>query len=120
MFVLYENLAAAAAWLGHVRSEALGIVPAAILEVSQAMQAHTTDSQRFLQAVLLHMLLSSWPLLLIVAGTLLSRDKVTCGPSPETRDRSLRPRFGRCLRRNTSYPIHTPVAVQMFSRVAKN
>ncbi len=26
MFVLYENLAAAAAWLRHVRSEALGVV----------------------------------------------------------------------------------------------
>jgi hypothetical protein len=104
MFVLYENLAAAAAWLRHVRSEALGVVPAAILEVSQEMQAYTTDSQRFLQALLRHMVLSSWPLLLIVAGTVLSRNKVTDNRSPETRDRRGRPRFGRCLGRRTSYP----------------
>lgn len=75
MFALYENLAAAAAWLSHVRSEALGVVPAVILELSQGLQA--TDSQRFLQALLRHMMLSSWPLLLIVVGTVLSRDKIT-------------------------------------------
>jgi hypothetical protein len=77
MFVLYENLAAAVAWLSHVRHEAMGVVPAVILEVSQVMQAHATNSQRFLEGLLRHMLVSSWPLLLIAVGTVLSRDNIT-------------------------------------------
>jgi hypothetical protein len=76
MFVLYENLAGAIAWLIHVRNDALGVVPAMILGVSQSMQAHATDPQRFLQSFLRHMLVSFWPLLLVIIGTALSRDTV--------------------------------------------
>jgi len=77
MFVLYENLAAAVAWLSHVRHEAMGALPAVILGVSQVMQAHATDPQRLLQGLLRQMLVSSWPLLLIAVGTALSRDNIT-------------------------------------------
>jgi uncharacterized membrane protein len=76
MFVLYENLAGAIAWLSHVRHEALGVVPAVILAVSQVMQAHATDPQRFLQGFLRHILVSFWPLLLVIVGTALSRDTI--------------------------------------------
>jgi hypothetical protein len=76
MFVLYENLAGAIAWLSHVRYEALGVVPAVILAVSQVMQAHASDPQRFLQGFLRHMLVSFWPLLLVIIGTALSRDTI--------------------------------------------
>ena len=78
MFILYEHLAAAVAWLSHLlganSSEALGVVPAVILAVSQVLQAHGGNHHRFLQAFLEHTLVSSWPLLLVMAGTVLSRD----------------------------------------------
>jgi hypothetical protein len=78
MFILYENLAAAVAYLSHVlaanRSEALGVLPAFILAVSQVLQAHGSNHQRFLQGFLQHMLVSSWPLLLVMAGMVLSRN----------------------------------------------
>jgi len=81
MLILYEHLAAAVAWLSHVlggnSSETLGVVPAVILAVSQVLQAHGGNHQRFLQAFLEHMLVSSWPLLLVMAGTVLSRDSFT-------------------------------------------
>jgi hypothetical protein len=78
MFILYENLAAAVACLSHVlaanSSEALGVLPAFILAVSQVLQAHGSNHQRFLQGFLQHMLVSSWPLLLVMAGMVLSRN----------------------------------------------
>jgi hypothetical protein len=81
MFILYENPAGPVAWLSHVlganSSEALGILPALILAVSQALQAHATNHQRFLQGCLQHMLVSFWPLLLVMVGTVLSRDTLT-------------------------------------------
>jgi hypothetical protein len=81
MFILYENLAGAVAWLNHVRGansfEALGVLPAFMLAVSQVLPAHAANHQHFLQASLQHMLVSSWPLLLVMVGTVLSRDRVT-------------------------------------------
>ena len=76
MFILYENLAGAVAWLSHVlgadSSQALGVLPAVILAVSPVLQAHAANHQRFLQGFLQHMLASSWPLLLVMVGTVLS------------------------------------------------
>jgi hypothetical protein len=81
MFILYENLAGAVAWLSHVRGAnnfgALGVWPAFLLAVSQVLPAHAANHQHFLQASLQHMLVSSWPLLLVMAGTVLSRDTVS-------------------------------------------
>ncbi len=78
MFIQYEKLAGAVAWLSHVLGanspEALGILPAVILAVSQVLQAYGADHQRFLHGFLQHMLASSWPLLLVMVGTVLSRD----------------------------------------------
>jgi hypothetical protein len=81
MFILYENLAGAVAWLSHVRGAnnfgALGVLPAFLLAVSQVLPAHAANHQHFLQASLQHMLVSSWPLLLVMAGTVVSRDTVS-------------------------------------------
>src|SRR5438477_1633337 len=78
MFILYENLAGAVAWLSHVlgadSSEALGVLPTVILAASQVLQAYGADHPRCLEGCLLHMLASSWPLLLVIVGTVLSRD----------------------------------------------
>jgi hypothetical protein len=81
MFVLYEHLAGAVACLSHVLdandSEALGTLPAAILAISQILVAHTANGQCLLRAFLQHTLVSSWPLLLVMVGTVLSRDTLT-------------------------------------------
>ena len=81
MFILYENLAGAVAWLSHVLGsnsfEALGVLPAFMLAVSQVLPAHAANHQHFLQASLQHMLVSSWPLLLVITGTVLSRENLT-------------------------------------------
>jgi uncharacterized membrane protein len=78
LFVLHENFAAAVTWLNHTlganRSEALGILPATMLALLQNCAA---SHQRFLQAFMQHMLVSVWPLLLVVVGTVLSRDSFT-------------------------------------------
>jgi hypothetical protein len=81
MFILYENLAGAAAWLSHAVGansfEALGVLPAFMLAVSQVLPAHAANHQHFLQASLQHLLVSSWPLLLVITGTVLSRESLT-------------------------------------------
>jgi hypothetical protein len=81
MFILYENLAGAVAGLGHILGtnsfEALGVLPAFILTVSQVLPAHAANHQHLLQLSLQHILVSSWPLLLVMVGTVLSRDTVT-------------------------------------------
>jgi hypothetical protein len=81
MFILYEHLAGAVAWSSHVLDansfEALGFLPAFMLAVSQVLPAHAANHQHLLQGFLQHLLVSSWPLLLVMAGTVLSRDSFT-------------------------------------------
>jgi hypothetical protein len=81
MFILYGNLAGAIAWLSHVlganSSERLGVLPAVILAVSQVVEAQAANQQRLLQGLFQHLLVSSWPLLLVMVGTVLSRDTFT-------------------------------------------
>jgi hypothetical protein len=75
MFTLYENLAGAVVRLSHVLangSQALGVLPAAVLAVSQAVRAF--DHHQFLQCLFRQILVSSWPLILVIFGTVLSRD----------------------------------------------
>jgi len=80
-FILYGNLSGALSRLRHVLgangSEALGIVPAGIISVSHAFQACAAAHHQFLQGFLHHTLVSSWPLLLVMVGTVLSRDTFT-------------------------------------------
>ena len=77
MFILYANLAAAVARSSHVlahSAEALGVVPALVLAASQAVHACAFNHQRFFQGLFRQMLASSWPLLLVIFGTVLSKD----------------------------------------------
>lgn len=78
IFVSYENLHQAATQLSYllyvVPRNALGVLPTVILAASRVLQAYGADHPRSLQGCLLHMLASSWPLLLVIVGTVLSRD----------------------------------------------
>jgi hypothetical protein len=77
MFILYENLAGAFTKISDVvakGSKALGVLPAAALAVSQAVHASGFDHQRVFCGLFHQVLLSAWPLLLVVFGTVLSRD----------------------------------------------
>jgi hypothetical protein len=64
-FLCYENLAAAAAQLQHD----LGALPTLLLAAARLMHVDASGHQHFLQAVTQHLLLSCWPLLLVLAGT---------------------------------------------------
>lgn len=75
MFILYENLSAAVSRASHILangSAALGALPAAVLAVAQAM--HAFDHLKVLQCLFQQILISSWPLLLVISGTVLSKD----------------------------------------------
>jgi hypothetical protein len=95
LVILYEKMAGGIDGLRHLLgangSDALGVLPAVILAVSQVLQAHAADYQRFLQCCLGHMLLSSWPLLLVRVGTVLSRDpsEDNLNARPQNKDRGL-------------------------------
>jgi hypothetical protein len=76
-FILYENLSGAVARLSHMlenSSESLGVVPAVVLAASQPVHAYAVDHHRFLQGLFQQVLVSSWPLLLIIFGSVLSKD----------------------------------------------
>ena len=81
VLVLYENLHQAATQLSHLLGvnpgEAPGVLPTAIQAAYRVLQTYGADHARLLQGCLLHMLASSWPLLLVIAGTVLSRDCTT-------------------------------------------
>lgn len=81
MLILYGNLAGDLARLTHLLgangSAALGVLPAVILSVSQILQTYAASHQQFLRGLVEHMFLTSWPLLLVKAGTALSRDVFT-------------------------------------------
>jgi hypothetical protein len=78
MFVLYLHLTAAVTSLGHMLSAggsaALALLVTVIPSLSQAFEAYDVDHHRFLQ----HVLVSCWPLLLVVVGTVLARDSSGC------------------------------------------
>jgi hypothetical protein len=80
MFILYGNLAEAVAQLRYVLdangSEALGVFPAVILATSQVVHGCAFDHQGVLQC-LVRMLISFWPPILVIVGTMLLRDAFT-------------------------------------------
>jgi len=79
IFIFYENLYRAATQLCHhldtVHGGGLGLLPTVILAVSRVLQA--ADHRRFLHDLLQRMLVSCWPLLLVMLGAVLSRDAST-------------------------------------------
>ncbi len=78
IFLQYEHLDRAAVQLSHLfrtaSGEALGVLPTAILAISRVLQSYASNNQCFLHDLLLYILVLSWPLLLVVVGTVLSRD----------------------------------------------
>ena len=94
LHILSGNVGRVAAQLRHVvgphfggptAGQTLGVLPSAVLASSQAAQAYAFDHQGFLLS-LLQMLVSFWPLLLVIVGTILLRgaftDKVKALPAP--------------------------------------
>jgi len=81
IFIFHRNLdRAAAQWsnlLSTPHGEALGVLPTVILAAPRVLQAYGADHHRFLQGLLRHIFVSCWPLLLVVVGTVLSRDTLT-------------------------------------------
>ena len=71
--------------LGNTAGDALGVLPSVVLASSQAAQAYALDHHGFLQCFL-RMLVSLWPLLLVVVGTVLLwdvfADKDKASPTP--------------------------------------
>ena len=71
--------------LGNTAGDALGVLPSVVLASSHAAQAYALDHHGFLQCFL-RMLLSFWPLLLVVVGTVLLwdvfADKGKASPTP--------------------------------------
>ena len=92
IYVFYESVHQAATQFSNLRGvfprEMFGVFPTVILLASRYLQAWGADYTRSLQGCVLHLLASSWPLLLVIAGTVLSRDSSTdssiqkkdCGP----------------------------------------
>src|ERR1700694_5759152 len=76
LHILSANLAGDVTRLKHMfgipAGEALGALPSVALAASQVVQAYALDQQRFWDS-LLQMLASLWPLLLVIAGTILLR-----------------------------------------------
>jgi hypothetical protein len=77
IFVLYENLDQAAIQLSQVLGipgNTFGMLPTVILAALRVLQAYAVDHQRFVADLSQHALATFWPLLLVIAGTVLSRD----------------------------------------------
>src|SRR6202140_2016196 len=81
IFIFHGNLDRAATEWSHLLSttpgEALGVLPKVILAAPRVLQAYAADHQRFLLGFLRHIFVSCWPLLLVIVGTVLSRDTFT-------------------------------------------
>jgi hypothetical protein len=93
IFILHKNLDQAATQLNQLVSspkEMLGVVPMVILAALRVLQAYTSNHQQFLDGLLQHLWLTFWPLVLVSAGTALSRDAHPGDPSvPEKKDREI-------------------------------
>jgi hypothetical protein len=81
-FILFGNLAETAAQLSHLpgttadEAETLGVLVSAGLAASDALQAYLFDHQEFVRG-LHRILISFWPHLLFIAGSVLLRDGFT-------------------------------------------
>jgi hypothetical protein len=86
IFILYGNLSGAVARSRHVLgangSEALGALLAVIMAGAQILQVYAANHRGFLQDFLRHLLVSWWPLLLVLVGTVLSRDAFAIDVNP--------------------------------------
>ena len=80
LHILFWNLDRSAVQVRHLlgatAGDALGALPTAVLAASQAVQAYALDHQAFLLG-LGRLLISFWPLLLVMLGTMLLQDALT-------------------------------------------
>ncbi len=81
IFIFHGNLDRAATQWTHLLSttpgEAPGVLPTVILAAPRVLQAYAADHKRFLQGSLRDIFVPCWPLLLVIVGTVLSRDTFT-------------------------------------------
>jgi|SRR5579859_821762 len=81
-FVLYEHLSHVAAQLTHLCSVPC-VAPGGLADaISSGWRVYPADQKRFVHVFLRHILISSWPLLLVWAGTALSRETFVDDISP--------------------------------------
>lgn len=79
LFILYQNVGGVVACASHIllhHNSSLGTVPALILALAQVLKWHAASSSVSSHSLVQHAVLSSWPLLLVVVGTVLSGDGV--------------------------------------------
>jgi hypothetical protein len=79
IFILYKNLDQAGTQLSHlfgIPGKTLGVMPTAMLAALRVLQAYASDHQRFVRGLFQHLLVTLWPLLLVIAGTALSREAI--------------------------------------------
>jgi hypothetical protein len=89
LHILFGNLDRGAVQVRHLlgttAGDTLGALPTAVLAASQAVQAYALDHQAFLLG-LGRLLISFWPLLLVMVGTILLQDaltdKIQASPAP--------------------------------------
>lgn len=82
--ILYDDLHTAAVQLDHllgdIGGQAVGVVPIAILAADRVTRTYASGHPRFVEIFTQHLLVSCWPLLLIIVGTAWFRDDGTdCG-----------------------------------------
>jgi hypothetical protein len=85
LFILYQNVGGAVACATHIllhHSSSLGTVPALILGLAQVLKCHAASTPWSSNSLVQHALLSSWPLLLVVVGTVLSGEEVVDSAAP--------------------------------------
>jgi hypothetical protein len=102
MFILCENVAGALAGLrdllGVHGSGSVGAVPAFILAVSQALRINARRHEGIFHVLMQHLLVISWPLVLVKMGTALTSKKVLAGAATELQNKfpaSVDPRGSR-------------------------
>jgi hypothetical protein len=118
VFIQSENLTQAATEVSHLlgisveRTQTLGVLVAVGLAASHALQAYLFDHQEFLRS-LYQISLSFWPLLAVIAGTVLLRDGFTeeVEELQKTIPRSRKNRFdlsisSRLIRRVSRAQVH--------------
>ena len=80
MFILYQHVDRAAAQLSHAFGQAGVALPAIVLAAARVVQVYTADHPRLLKDFVMQLLMPSWPLILVMAGSCLSRN----GPQEES------------------------------------
>ena len=74
MFILYQHLDRDVSELLGAPGGPLGALSTSVFAASRFVQSYAADHQRFLENLVKQILISAWPLLLVVVGTVLSLD----------------------------------------------